>query len=344
MAKFCDNLFKIKNVKIICLTLIFIILSTVITFSNINTPVPDGFKLAKIDQAWEQGITGKGVKVAIIDTGFTDLPGLDFVEVIEFKPVSSLSHGTATASILRQIAPDADIYALAHGGTWSGINSALNWCLDNNVDVINMSIGGKSYNSYMSPIELLHKKGVVMIASAGNYDIEEYYPAYIDGVYSIGGVRVKHNEIIDLKYNNQKWNDFIFEAYRLEVYDELGYKRLFSGTSASSPCVAGIFALLKQEYPNASKNELYNLLVEDSITVKELNGVYPVYPIKEHKPKPDPKPEIDNMDRIFNSFKNFMKDNNKERNAKLVTIMMEISEIKNKNDRQYWFEKVLEEM
>jgi subtilisin len=120
------------------------------------------------------GITGAGIKVAVIDTGIDyihddpdDSPyvvdpefnasyagGWDFVNN-DNDPMDDNGHGTHVAGILAAekngylvvgVAPGVELYALkilnANGeGDVTGLIAALQWAVDHDIDVVNMSLG-----------------------------------------------------------------------------------------------------------------------------------------------------------------------------------------------------------
>lgn len=318
--------------KILVFTLILTILLPNQVFAN--SPWEQALDLSNINYAHNRGITAKGVTIAVIDTSFVDLPQLRLAKIIEFDNKKQSGHGTYTTSVLRQIAPDAKIYALAHGGKWQGIGKALKWCLENDIDIINMSIGGTSMNPYLIPIHDLAKQGVIMVASAGNSDFDEYYPAYIDGVYSVGGVSLSSGQLVKNLHNNADWIDFVFLSTQIPILNTDGNTKYSAGTSLSSPAVAGIFALLKQEYPRATKDELYNLLTQDGIKINGVNGVYPVYPTKTNPPKPVNPPE----NNFVNEFlKNIVENTNKRKaiDAEILELNKKLQKLEKEYEQLY---------
>lgn len=102
--------------------------------------------------AWHAaGYTGAGVKVGVIDVefgGWEDLLGVELPAAPRTVyrafggagVVADQVHGTACAEIVHDVAPDADLY-LAHIQTLFDFNNALNWFLDEGVDVVTMSVG-----------------------------------------------------------------------------------------------------------------------------------------------------------------------------------------------------------
>ena len=172
--------------------------------------------LIRADKVWEldkdvnnciphgtECLTGKDVKIAIIDTGvdYTHpdlggcfgkgckvIDGYDFVNK-DNDPMDDHGHGThvaATAAgngVLRGVAPDAKIYAYkvlsAHGsGTFSDIISAIESSVDPNndsnfddrVDIISMSLGGPGNpdDAISKAVDNAVEAGVIAVIAAGN--------------------------------------------------------------------------------------------------------------------------------------------------------------------------------
>ncbi|TDC40093.1 hypothetical protein E1211_02345 [Micromonospora sp. 15K316] len=146
--------------------------------------------------AWKAGYTGKGVRVAVLDTGadFThpDLAGR-VVEKADFTveggdAVDHNGHGTHTASTIagtgaaahgqrRGVAPDAQLVigkVLDDNGFGddSQIIKAVEWAAER-ADVVNMSLGGEAPDDGNDPLALAvdaasRKSGALFVISSGN--------------------------------------------------------------------------------------------------------------------------------------------------------------------------------
>lgn len=139
------------------------------------------------------GNTGAGVKVAIIDTGIDythpDLAanyagGYDFVND-DSDPMDDQGHGTHCAGTVAAVdnsegvlgvAPDASLYALkmldasGEGSLSDGI-LAIEWCVDNGIDVASMSWGASDEpisETLRDACASAYASGVVLVAAAGN--------------------------------------------------------------------------------------------------------------------------------------------------------------------------------
>ena len=171
-------------------------------YSMQNITAGDG-----VQAMWNAGYTGKGVDVAVIDTGVAPVQGLNSPGKVINGPDLSLEsqspnlqnldtngHGTFMAGLIagndgqaggyHGVAPDARIVSLkvgvADGGTdVSQVIAAIDWVVqhrhDNgmNIRVINLSYGTNSTQPYgIDPlayaVEQAWKAGIVVVAAAGN--------------------------------------------------------------------------------------------------------------------------------------------------------------------------------
>ncbi|WP_420708270.1 S8 family peptidase [Streptomyces sp. CNS654] len=176
----------------------------VTTAAGIDRVWLDGVRKASLDKsvpqigapaAWKAGFTGKGVKIAVLDTGtdstHPDLKG----QILAEKNFSAakdtkdrVGHGTHVASIaagtgaksggkLKGVAPDAKLLSGkvlddAGYGEDSGILAGMEWAVAQGADIVNLSLGGPD-TPEVDPLEaavdkLSAEKGVLFAIAAGN--------------------------------------------------------------------------------------------------------------------------------------------------------------------------------
>jgi subtilase family protein len=170
-----------------------------------------GQKAMKLDQL-PSGFDGRGVRVGIIDSGAaqthrdlqTILKG-GYDTIAQGAPgeswtVDTVMHGSHCAGIIagadngagiRGFAPAADVYAykIFPEGRFSNLIEALNHCIEDNVDVVNLSLGSDQ------PSELVEQKlqeardaGIACIVAAGNSGGPVQYPAASKQVLAVSAI------------------------------------------------------------------------------------------------------------------------------------------------------------
>lgn len=146
------------------------------------------------DQVWGAGYTGKGIKVAVIDTGIDashpDLNGnkvVGWVDYVQGKttPYDDHGHGTHCAGTIagtgaasngqyKGVAPEASLMGvkvLGKDGSGSNTNiiKGIEWAVKNGADVISMSLGASTHSQATDDaINNAIKAGVVCVIAAGN--------------------------------------------------------------------------------------------------------------------------------------------------------------------------------
>lgn len=185
----------------------------------------DGVRKASLDKsvpqigaptAWKAGYTGKGVKVAVLDTGVdTTHPDLkdQVVGSKNFTPAADATdhfgHGTHVASIVagtgaksggtfKGVAPDAEllngkVLDDTGSGDDSGILAGMEWAASQGASVINLSLGGYD-TPEIDPLEaevnkLSAEKGILFAIAAGNEGPQSIgSPGSADAALTVGAV------------------------------------------------------------------------------------------------------------------------------------------------------------
>ncbi|AWE06347.1 hypothetical protein DCE79_02640 [Lysinibacillus sp. 2017] len=236
-------------------------------------------KAVNANKAWEDGFTGKGIKIAIIDSGVAMHSDLKITEGVSFVGNSFTDghgHGTHIAGIIAAqhngfgvagIAPNAEIYAVKaiedDGlGDVNTIIQAIDWSIQNGMDLINLSFGDlETSDALHEAIKKAKQAGILVIAASGN-------EGNVQGTGNTMIYPARHEEAIAVSSVNKNLqrssfsstgatNDFA--APGEEIYSTYlnGQYATYQGTSLAAPHIVGLFALLMEQFPYFNADELY---------------------------------------------------------------------------------------
>ena len=205
--------------------------------------ISDNLRVGIIDSAVMQEHRALA-EITVVASDFATSPGL--------RPQT---HGTAVASLVAKSADQqVTVYSAsvffqlpnrAPGATAESLVAALDWLLQEDVDVINMSLAGPGNELLGAAIARLVQLDEIVVAAVGNNGPkgEPLYPAAYDGVIGVTAVNRK-NKIF--RYANRgEQVEFAARGVDVKVADSVsGGWRIESGTSMASPHVAVIVGQL----------------------------------------------------------------------------------------------------
>ena len=256
------------------------------------------FDLMNIKEFHKEGITGKGMKVAVLDTGIQIHENLKVVDGINTydntKPwdrALTSSHGTQVAGIINAqglnnnvlgIAPDAEMYGVRiddgsgslNRTYWSSQIAGISWALDKGVDAINCSFSSRiDSKARKKAFEIASDMGVAIFCSAGNTQPSgdtttnnAVYPAKYP--FTISSANIDSNKerytssCIGQGINFSNGGTRAYSTYTDKNNSEISNKHVYgTGTSYASPATLGIYLLYKQKYKESKEKILQRMLV-----------------------------------------------------------------------------------
>ncbi|OLR95098.1 hypothetical protein BJP25_08375 [Actinokineospora bangkokensis] len=263
-------------------------------------------------EAWQAGLTGAGVTVAVLDTGVDethpDLAGQQVGEqnfTASADAVDRVGHGTHVASTIA--GTSAKYRGIAHGaklldgkvlddngsGQDSWIVAGMEWAVQQGADIINLSLGGFD-TPEVDPLEeavnrLSAETGALFVIAAGNSGAPRTIgsPGSADAALTVGSVG-RDDSLSEFSSRGPRAGDgavkpditapgediVAAKAAQGQIGEpaEDGYVAL-SGTSMATPHVAGSAALLKQEHPDWTGAQLKAALIASAKPTPGLSAV-----------------------------------------------------------------------
>ena len=236
---------------------------------------------------------GAGVRVCVVDTGFTNFDEAFIPRVSQGYSVledgstyDNTGHGTAIAYLIGSpinsttgvvgIAPEVEIVPIKvmdENGMVSATNTAkgLSWALTHSCDIINVSLTGEQDSELLrSVVKAIVDKNIPLVASAGNgYSNGNPlpFPASYPGVIAVSAVGREY-ELTDYA-NRGSYLSYVELGNSILAPNLEKGLYLWSGTSFATAIVTGKIALLKALYSTITLEELKYFL---SVTAVDLES------------------------------------------------------------------------
>ena len=260
----------------------------------------DYFSYYKLDQARAKGYTGRGVTIAMIDgpvdTSAPELAGANITVKTPCKyeaANSSRTHATAIASILVSknygVAPDATLIAYSTAssddkvgdciearGTARTVSAQINMAINDGAQIISYSSSDKYHDSEDTKwaIARAMAQGVIVVGPMGNdaRDENDASVAWWSGTVGVSAIGTDGQ-----LSSYSSWGQGVVAAgvggpVKARDYEAGGVKDV-QGTSFATPVVAGQIALARSRWPEATPNQILQLVTRSGSN----NGVWNQY-------------------------------------------------------------------
>ena len=171
------------------------------------------------------------------------------------------------------------------------IANAILYAVENGAKVINMSFG-KGHSPHKSAVDAAVRKAedanVLIVHAAGNaavdideathFPIETFESGYVPGNWiEVGASDKKPNDLLVADFSNYGRAEVDVFAPGVDLYSTLPGNEYGenSGTSMAAPVVAGLAAVIWSYNPSISANRVKQLILEGSVSFKNLKVYYP---------------------------------------------------------------------
>jgi subtilisin family serine protease len=265
--------------------------------------------------AYNVGVNGNGVTVAIVDSGLTAV-GTEFSGRISsaskaFGGNTTVAdedgHGTSIAGVIAAARNGTDIQGIAWGATVMALRAdtagscaatdgckfsdttlatAVDYARVNGAKVINLSLGGSSPNGQLSQaIQRATAAGIIVVVAAGNdgtaspdvfAQIASSQAA--NGLVIIAGSHDATGAISTFSDKAGTFGQYYLTALgeKVRSFNQSGADYLYSGTSYATPAIAAAIALLEQAFPTLTPAQIIDILYK-SATDAGVAGTDDVY-------------------------------------------------------------------
>ncbi|MBQ3022047.1 MAG: S8 family serine peptidase [Clostridia bacterium] len=249
------------------------------------------------DSIRKKGLSGEGVKIAVIDSGINfSHPDFNQSNILQGYNCTfgaedindyndNVGHGTMVAGIIAaQTDNELDIAGIASNTqiipikitdtnslNISSIFLGLEKALETDCDIINMSFGGaitdeEALSVLKSYIDKAEEKGIIVVAAVGNSghtDNVMNYPAGFDNVIGVGSV----DEDLTSSYFSQKNESVFISAPGNNIVSLFKNNSTTTGlgTSLSAPIVTAVISIIKEVRPECTLQEIKELLKNTSL-------------------------------------------------------------------------------
>lgn len=251
--------------------------------SDAVAEVTNDLRAIEITTEWAWGkASGRGVKVAVVDSGidnkhpaiagrvsqwmaFTKERETDVIISSNEPHTDTFGHGTACADIILRVAPDVELISikvLGEGitGDHSTFVAGLKWCVDNQVNVVNLSLGvtKKQYATVFYELaDEAYFKGVNLVTAANNMPVTSY-PSLYASVLSVACHDVDDPNTFYVNPNPPV--EFGAPGININVAWQDGGNLTVTGNSFAAPYISGRIACLLSKHPSLTPSQVKTVL------------------------------------------------------------------------------------
>jgi subtilisin len=236
--------------------------------------------------------TGRGVRVAVIDSGIDathpQLVGaVDVERGVTFSVDGSgrllrragphedvYGHGTACAGIIHALAPEATIISIrvldeGLAGRAAAFHGGLAWAIDQGYEVINLSLGAGRRDWALAFHDLCDRAYFAncFVVTAANNLPRESFPSLFASVTSVAANHA--TDPLRFHFNPDPPTEFLARGMNVEVPWLQGTTIVTTGNSFAAPHIAAVAALIRSKHPELRPFQVKAALWAASANVRE---------------------------------------------------------------------------
>jgi subtilisin len=242
--------------------------------------------ITRITPEWAfGGSTGKGVRVAVVDSGIEyDHPAVagavysgimvendpdseaGFRYLPDDPPTDPAGHGTACAGIIHAIAPQAEIYSVrVLGSNMRGraiqFAAGLDWAIENDMQVVNLSLSTAKeeyFGLFHDLADQAYFKNINIISAVNNIPAPSY-PSQYSSVISVAAHDGQNP--FTFYYNPHPPVEFGAPGIDVEIAWNNKQYLISTGNSFAAPHITGIVTLIRAKHPELTPFQVKTVLL-----------------------------------------------------------------------------------
>ena len=193
--------------------------------------------------------------------------------IVEDNSEAYLSHGTLCASVIGDLSPNSEFISIKvldeQGQGYSAqLVCALEWCLENEIKLIHMSLGTTNYHDFSKVGTIINKltqRDVIIVAAYSNMNIPSV-PAHLPKVFGVRSDKdesLKNGEyFFDNSHNLREENSMVAH------YDKTGKINVGVSNSFAAPVITSHILRLLNTNPNMKFKDILECLKENQSNKK----------------------------------------------------------------------------
>lgn len=250
----------------------------------------------RLERSWAFGDgVGSGITVAIVDSGVegshpavegalrrsvrVELDG-DEATVHDDEAIDVVGHGTACASIIHALVPEASLLSVRvlgpdNRGKGLAFAAGLEWAIDQGASIINLSLSSRSeamFGVFHDLADRAYFAGALLVCAANNVAVASY-PSLFAAVVSVAAHDVRDPDV--WFYNPAPPVEFGAYGLDVDVAWKGGGRIVATGNSFAAPHIAAYAARIRATHRAASPPEVKAILAATADATDEPVGGSP---------------------------------------------------------------------
>jgi hypothetical protein len=193
----------------------------------------------------------------------THVAGIIAAQNVTYDAMVGMAYD-ATIMSVKVFGTEAELENATTKSLLRGIAQGIRYAVDNNADIINLSLKAEPNDEVASALEYAASRGVVVVVAAGNDGFSEpHFPASHESVIAVGNADLDGSLAWSSNRAGAKQKNYVTApgTFVLSTAPKNDYE-LQSGTSQAAPFVTGVVARMLSANPDLTPKQVSDILVK----------------------------------------------------------------------------------